>query len=88
MLTPATRRSCVSGQGLQELQTVDACKEVPSAPASSVAKRAAARALASAWETARCRAAIRRALPSGLHPEYSAASSGLAARLFTVGHAS
>ena len=64
------------------------CEEAPFASASSVAKRAAVRASASAWEIARCRAAIRRASPSGLRPAHSAASSGLTARPLTVGHAS
>ena len=64
------------------------CEEAPFASASSVAKRETARASASTWEIARYRAAIRRALPSGLRPAYSAAPSGLSARPFTVGHAS
>ena len=65
-----------------------ACEEAPFASASSVANRAATRASASACEIVRCRAAIRKALPSGLRPTHSAASSGLSARCFTVGHAS
>ena len=53
-----------------------ACEEAPFASALSVAKRAAVRTSASAWEIARCRAAIRRALRSGLHPAHSAVRPG------------
>ena len=65
-----------------------ACEEAPFVSASSIVKRAAARALASAWESARCRAAIRKALPTSLRPAHSVASSELSARPLTVGHAS
>ena len=63
-------------------------EETPFASASSVSKRAAAWASASAWEITRFKAAIRRALPSGLRPPHFAASSGLPARTLVVGHAS
>ena len=63
-------------------------EEAPFAYALSIAKRAAAWASASAGETARCKAAVRKVLSSRLRPAHSGASSGLSARPFTVGHAS
>ena len=52
------------------------------------AKKAATRASASAWESARYRATIHKALAYGLRPANSAASPALSAGPFTVGHAS
>ena len=45
-----------------------ACDDAPLASTSAPEKRATAQASASAWESARCRAATCRAFPAGLCP--------------------